>query len=408
MFSCKETNPLQPNTLEVSKLEHATITGFPTADLPSVFNDDTKFSYTVDAAGKYHVTFKADITFPENLTKLKDNVMTDNPNIDTNPTSTGSDGYDNDLRSFSTGSERGFYWKVPSKVVEIIINTDVTVRGGFWSSGQNLLIRGASNQRGKHTIKGTELGYWKNKRTKNTSNEWRYTMIEGYGGGTVTIKNLTVTKARTYNINSYDTKMIADNIVIKNGRDVKETQGNNDGFGGGANSTISNSLINVTDDGIKFYRNNQKAINCTIHHNFNGAPFQFGWYDEPGATGCEIKDCKIIRNATEANHNLAPLTLTNRNSSAGNLAVSVTITKGGDSGIEGLEFQNGDYTNKKIYSQFSNQPNIPLVAARTSLTTGTVNNASITITGKNNVSGFTSSDTDLILTQGKCTITLNN
>lgn len=87
--------------------------------------------------------------------------------------------------------------------------------------------------------------------------------------------------------------------------------------------------------------------------------------------------------------------------------MSVSIQKGNNGGIKGLVFTNGNYSNKKIIIQFSNQPLIPLTAARTSKTTAP-NNASITVNGKNNISGFTSSDSDWKYTQGACSIILNN
>ncbi len=369
--------------------------------LPDFFKNNG-VSYALKPNGKYKITFTTNIVFPEASTTIRDNATTwPTKNGQDAPDTTAS--IDDDLRSFTNGNSRGFYWKVPTEVEEIVINAQVVVTGGFWTSGQNLIIHGATTDRTKHTLQGSEDGYWKNGRTADNTNEWRYTAISGFGGGTVTIENLTVAKARAYNINSYDTKMIADNIRIINGRDVNETLGNNDGFGGGAGSEIRNSLINVTDDGVKFYRNDQKAINCTIHHNKNGAPFQFGWGSEQGATGCEITDCTIVRNPTVANYNLAPLTLTNRKATAVELVVDVIIKKGNNGGVEGLEFVNGDYTGKKIISQFSGAPFIPLVAGRTSKTIG-ANNASISIKGKGNVLGFTSSDVDWQHTQGQCNI----
>ncbi|HPH19161.1 MAG TPA: hypothetical protein PLE32_10300, partial [Haliscomenobacter sp.] len=93
--------------------------------LPDFFKNNG-VSYALKPNGKYKITFTTNIVFPEASTTIRDNATTwPTKNGQDAPDTTAS--IDDDLRSFTNGNSRGFYWKVPTEVEEIVINAQVVV-----------------------------------------------------------------------------------------------------------------------------------------------------------------------------------------------------------------------------------------------------------------------------------------
>lgn len=68
-----------------------------------------------------------------------------------------------------------------------------------------------------------------------------------------------------------------------------------DGWGGGDDSSISDSFLKVNDDGVKFYGRNQIARDLVIYQQVNGAPFQLGWGgDGQCATHCIAENIDVV------------------------------------------------------------------------------------------------------------------
>ena len=66
-----------------------------------------------------------------------------------------------------------------------------------------------------------------------------------------------------------------------------------DGWVGGNDSKLSDSFFKVNDDVVKLYFKRYDIRDLVIYHQFNGAPFQFGWGGETGGDGL-IENIDII------------------------------------------------------------------------------------------------------------------
>jgi len=194
----------------------------------------------------------------------------------------------------------GFYWQVPAIVKKVYIKANTKVTGGF-RTNHELVIEGEN--RNNSVIFGTYTKTWKNGRVND---EWNYTALSADGisnGGALTIKSLTILNSRTYNVNSYNSKIIVDNCSIINTRGANDENSNNDGFGGAAGSEIRNSYLAVNDDVIKVYEKDMKVENVTIKlQSKNSIAFQMGWNDDPNSEASAIfKNVLVIGAAPVAN-----------------------------------------------------------------------------------------------------------
>ncbi|MBI1387253.1 MAG: hypothetical protein GC154_02240 [bacterium] len=206
-------------------------------------------------------------------------------------------------------TREGFFWKVPSSVKKIVIESNVRVTGGFrvlfredWNP---LTITGKS--RNTSVIYGTDEESWTDRNNIAENDKWMYSSVSLIEDSIVYISNLTALNPRGYIFSGYASRAVlhVDSCTLLDTRDGD--QNNSDGFAGAAGSSIKNSLISTSDDGIKIY-NDITIENVTIRHHRNGAPLQFGWGGEPGVANAAIKNLTIEGVAPDDRYNMAPLT----------------------------------------------------------------------------------------------------
>jgi hypothetical protein len=77
------------------------------------------------------------------------------------------------------------------------------------------------------------------------------------------------------------------------------------GLSGGAGSTIADSFISTSDDGIKIY-SDIVIRNVSIEQHRNGAPIQFGCADESGPAKAVIENLTILGVDPQPLYNMAP------------------------------------------------------------------------------------------------------
>lgn len=149
-------------------------------------------------------------------------------------------------------SKEGFHWAVPADVRKIVIDEAVTVRGAFRISYRHpnnpLFIIGKNRE--TSVLYGTETERWTTENKIAENDKWRY---------------------------------------------------------GAAGSTITDSLISTSDDGIKVY-NDITIKNVTIEQHRNGAPIQFGWGGETQHAKAKITNLTIKGVAPDQLYNMAPFT----------------------------------------------------------------------------------------------------
>jgi hypothetical protein len=239
--------------------------------------------------------------------------------------------------------KEGFYWSVPPTIKNIIIEKNVIITGGFRASSA-LTIEG--KERTSSEIFGTNTKAWSlgsdGQTDPNSSchagakgddrvhdcEKWKYGAISSTGpnSSTLTIKNLTITNARSYAITSFTAKIIMDNVYVRITRPQPDFHSNSDGISAGAGSIVKNSKFDCWDDAIKLYRD-LNVENVTIIHNSNGAPFQLGWGNDINNTIHSIKNVLIeVKNKNYTNLALFSASLSsgkvNRNVSIDGLKVN--------------------------------------------------------------------------------------
>jgi hypothetical protein len=248
-----------------------------------------------------------------------------------------------------------FYFEPPTEVKTIIIGTNVTVTGGFrLKSG--ITIKG--EDRNTSVIFGTNTVTWATGANKvndspncnvtsgddraSDCRKWQYSAISAIylpAGDTVKVSSLTILNARTYNITSIYYPIQVDNVTLKERR-TKMGISNCDGFGAGHGSSISNSLIDVSDDALKLYRN-MTVKNVTIIAQRNGAPFQLGWSSEPTCT-ISLENVLVYGTDPQQQYNTG---LFSWKSTTTNSTRNITIN-----GLKTVNFQNSyiwDYTSSR-------------------------------------------------------------
>jgi len=233
--------------------------------------------------------------------------------------------------------KEGFYWSVPSAIKTVMIEKNVRITGGFRGNG-DLTIEG--KDRATCEIFGTDTKGWSlgldGKTDPNTScqngakgddivhdcEKWKYGAVSSSAPNTttLTVKNLTITNARSYAITSFSTKIIMDGVHVRITRPLPDYHSNSDGISAGAGSVVKNSKFDCWDDAIKLYRD-MVVENVTIIHNSNGAPFQLGWGNDNNVTNHSLKNILIeVKNQSYTNLALFSASLT-----SGKVTRNVTI-----------------------------------------------------------------------------------
>lgn len=206
-------------------------------------------------------------------------------------------------------SKEGFHWAVPAEVRQIVISEGVTVKGAFrvsYRDAANLLQISGKN-RETSVLYGTDAERWTTENKITENDKWRYGAVSVIADAVVHISDLTSQNPRGYNISGYANKAVL-HVSRCNLIDTRKGDNNNsDGFIGSAGSTISDSLISTSDDGIKVYRD-ITIKNVTIEQHRNGAPIQFGWGGEVGPAKATIENLTIKGVDPQQLYNMAPFT----------------------------------------------------------------------------------------------------
>ncbi len=206
-------------------------------------------------------------------------------------------------------TREGFYWQVPVSVRRIQIGAGVTVRGAFRISAREadnpLHIFGKDRE--TSIIYGTDLERWTTRNDIPENEKWKYGAINVIADAVVYVTDLTSRNPRGYNVSGYANKAVL-HVSRCNLLDTRKGDNNNsDGFIGAAGSTIIDSLISTSDDGIKIY-SDLTIKNVTIEHHRNGAPIQFGWGGESGRARANILNLTIKGVDKQQLYNMAPFT----------------------------------------------------------------------------------------------------
>jgi hypothetical protein len=206
-------------------------------------------------------------------------------------------------------SKEGFHWAVPAEVRQIVISEGVTVKGAFRVSYRDAAdpLRISGKNRETSVLYGTDAERWTTENKIAENDKWRYGAVSVIADAVVHISDLTSKNPRGYNISGYANKAVL-HVSRCNLIDTREGDNNNsDGFIGSAGSTITNSLISTSDDGIKVYRD-ITIKNVTIEQRRNGAPIQFGWGGEAGPAKATIENLIIKGIDPQQRYNMAPFT----------------------------------------------------------------------------------------------------
>lgn len=200
-----------------------------------------------------------------------------------------------------------FYWLVPPEVKLVVIESQVTVRGGFRVSsrrpGDPLRICG--KDRTTSVIFGTDTEQWTVRNNVADNDKWKYGSVNVLADATVIVSNLTSKNPRAYHISGYAKKAVL-HLSQCDLLDYRGGQNNNsDGFVGASGSTISDCFISTGDDAIKIYHD-ISIRNVTIEQHRNGAAIQFGWGGETGPAKATIEGLTIRGVSSDGRYNMAP------------------------------------------------------------------------------------------------------
>jgi hypothetical protein len=205
-------------------------------------------------------------------------------------------------------SREGFYWRVPAAVKTIVIESNVTVRGGFRVPfrGPDGPLRILGRDRKTSVILGTDEEQWTARNNVAENDKWKYGAVNVLADATVIVSNLTSRNPRAYHISGYANK----SVLHLSQCDLLDSRpgpnNNSDGFIGAAGSTISDCLISTGDDAIKVYHD-ITIRNVTIEQHRNGAPIQFGWGGENGRVKAIIEGLTIKGVSRNGCYNMAPI-----------------------------------------------------------------------------------------------------
>lgn len=210
--------------------------------------------------------------------------------------------------SMPTGKEE-FLWQVPQSVKRIIVESNVTLRGGFrvlFRAPDNPLRIVGSDQ-DTSVIFGTDEEAWTARNKIPDNEKWKYGAVSVLADATVHVATLTSLNPRGYHISGYANRSVI-HVSHCNLLDRRSGHNNNsDGFIGAAGSSITDSFISTGDDAIKVYQD-MTIRNVEIEHHRNGAPIQFGWGGESGAAKADIENLTVKGVSPDGLYNMAPFT----------------------------------------------------------------------------------------------------
>ncbi len=217
------------------------------------------------------------------------------------PDYSGETKWDDNTRTLtfaSSGSmpetKEGFYWQVPVDVKQIVIGSNVTVRGGFrvsFRTAENPL-RIIGIDRNTSVIFGTDEERWTDRNGVADNAKWKYGAVSVLADATVYISNLTSRNPRGYHFSGYANKSVL-HVSQCSLLDTRPGSNNNsDGFVGSDGSTLADSFISTGDDAIKVYHD-LTVRNVVIEHHRNGSPIQFGWGGKGGHVKATIENLTI-------------------------------------------------------------------------------------------------------------------
>jgi hypothetical protein len=206
-------------------------------------------------------------------------------------------------------SKEGFHWAVPADVRQIVISESVTVKGSFRVSYRDAAnpLQISGKNRKTSVLYGTDAERWTTENKIAENEKWKYGAVSVLADAVVHVTNLTSQNPRGYNISGYANKAVL-HVSQCNLIDTRKGDNNNsDGFIGAAGSTITDSLISTSDDGIKVYHD-ITIKNVTIEQHRNGAPIQFGWGGESEPARATIENLTIKGVDPQQLYNMAPFT----------------------------------------------------------------------------------------------------
>jgi hypothetical protein len=157
---------------------------------------------------------------------------------------------------------------VPDSWSRIVIGAGVTLRGNFVIPEQRtkpLTIAGGDPRTSRLTGDGPHVKDF-TRAGVSTEAEIKLTLT-GY----------TSVNPRFYHMSAKKAQVVMSGMTYLDDRD--EFHNNSDGFSGGADSLIENTVIDTWDDSVKLYGGDMTISDTTIMHNANGAPIQMGWGD---------------------------------------------------------------------------------------------------------------------------------
>ncbi|MRR31548.1 hypothetical protein EG834_14755 [bacterium] len=241
-------------------------------------------------------------------------------------------------------TKEGFYFQVPEQVRRIVISAGVTVRGGFripFRQRDNPLgIIGEDRE--TSVIFGTDVEGWTTSNQIAENDKWRYGAINVLADALVHVSNLTSKNPRSYHISGYANESVL-HVSQCNLLDTRKGDNNNsDGFIGASGSSIADSFISTSDDGIKIYHD-MTVRNVTIEQRRNGAPIQFGWGGSSGSAKATILNLTIKGIDPGGRYNMAPFTW-----EAGTAGQREVIVKGLQVNVDGVLYDERRQTWRKM------------------------------------------------------------
>ncbi|TWT83971.1 Glycosyl hydrolase family 49 [Planctomycetes bacterium CA13] len=184
-------------------------------------------------------------------------------------------------------SNRSFIWNVPPSIKRIVVRRNVMVNGALHLRG-DCTIEGLDRERSGFF--GTNQQAWPQ---NHGIKAFQVCTIQGYGEGTITIKNLTFKNPRGFFIRGGHCPVHVSNCDFLETRPAYHNH--SDGFEGGPGSTVDECHFDAGDDIIKVY-NDVTVTNTTIVVGINAVPIQFGWGDYGSGAQGVFRNVKIDGN----------------------------------------------------------------------------------------------------------------
>ncbi|GAA3767786.1 hypothetical protein [Micromonospora maritima] len=176
---------------------------------------------------------------------------------------------------------------VPDSWTEIVIGAGVTLKGNFFIPANRtkaLTITGRDKQTSQLTGDGPHA---KDYARAGVTTEAKIKL---------TLRNYTSVNPRFYHMWAKNAHVVMSGMRYLDNRDLGSN--NSDGFSGGDNSLIENTLIDTWDDSAKLYTGDLTIRDTTIVHNHNGAPIQMAWGDYGQGTAI-LDGLTVISNSSD-------------------------------------------------------------------------------------------------------------